>query len=357
MNVLDQLQPSKHCLVCGKTKPLTEFLIGYTATNKPIYSQICAQCRTKQAEEDERESGGRKNRLTLDNNARRSILDSQIDNQEELQLDKEDYIEKLDEKARDRDKDQKRQEEEKRHKGFLSNFLDREEKRQQAHTDADTTWADRKAETHSTAFGFDADIHDPLRQTPNATHHFLYVTHPDRMDVKFLLEYVISGKYTQLHTPSKNSSLNQATKPSKHAPTNIKGSTASWTNFDTATLQDSLSTPSQTNYQGKPASLTTTPTTTPIAPPLASAATFSQLNPTNTSNFRNNPASFTSTSTQAAQLHNKSQPVGCAFVQNARFSAGTFQPARSEKAAASQPSDSENRLTKAFKATWGRGRG
>lgn len=200
MNLLDQLQPSKHCIICGETKPLSAFAIGSTATGKAIYSQICDSCRSRQAEEEEKESGGKKARLNLDSNRRQSILDRQADDQETFHNEKEDYIDELDKDSRDKADEKKTKEKEKRRKGFLNDFLNREEKWLKTHIKSETTWAERQRQLPSTEFGFDADVHDPLRQRPNAAHHFLYVTHPDRMDVKFLLEYILSGDYAQRYT-------------------------------------------------------------------------------------------------------------------------------------------------------------
>src|SRR3990167_2687198 len=101
MNLLDQLQSSKNCQVCGKSKPISVFIIGTDSKGQPIYSHICSQCRAQQNEDDD--SGGGKG-LNIDHKARGALLDHQKKSLEEFQAEKKDYFEKVDrENIKDKD--------------------------------------------------------------------------------------------------------------------------------------------------------------------------------------------------------------------------------------------------------------
>ncbi|OGT31790.1 MAG: hypothetical protein A3E87_02305 [Gammaproteobacteria bacterium RIFCSPHIGHO2_12_FULL_35_23] len=195
INLLDQLQSNKKCQVCGKNKPIAAFLIAMDKKNQPIYSQICNQCRTLQEAEDDEGGGGKQSGLNIDQKTRQALLDQQKAEREQFEAEKEKYVEKIDQHE-NKDKEGKAEESKRIHdQKEVLDFLNNE-KLAKAFLDKSKDWKSVQ-DQYPIEYGFIPDLHDPFRQIPVDQHQHIFLSHPDRMDVKFLLEYILSGNYAQ----------------------------------------------------------------------------------------------------------------------------------------------------------------
>jgi hypothetical protein len=336
-NVLDQLNAVRTCPLCKKRRPLFDFIIGVDENGENLLSSICNPCREEQSEE---EIGDKMSSLNIDHHAKRSIQEQKEAEHDEAQEEKEDYLDELDEDNNKKNFNKRDKEHNRYKKKQTRSFLDRKDILIDASKDKTKDWRSR-----STEFGFDADIHDPLRQKPNAAHHKLFVTHPDRMDVKFLLEYIISGHYANGaigHRQSKqigavqgvDSAQGNAKAFSKKQINNSKQANTN-TNKNTKHAHNADSAKKQLNNKAR----------TLIKQRFKQQQTQQKL-----AAKQVNPSRFLAGGTRATALHNASKPIGTALAQASTGRQSMFKKTQTKQS----PSEGADKAIQFMKKNWGR---
>jgi|GEM_PF-1400406 hypothetical protein len=189
-NLLDKLQPFRVCSLCHKRKPIADYLTTSDDGTQQTNSPVCRTCRAELADDEGR--GGKQNSLSIDHNRRDFDKKKQKEKHEKKEASTEDYIDSID-KEHAKDLADKKTERQRRIKdlNIPKTGIDKKARK-------DTGEPQDSMDPASAEYGYFPDFHDPFKQRPTSEHHNISATHPDRMDVKFLLECIISGRYSPL---------------------------------------------------------------------------------------------------------------------------------------------------------------